>query len=157
MVDEEGLLRVGGRLKKSTLKDDAKCPVILPSKDLVVDRIVWSAHEEDAHQGVVHTQAKLRTRWWIVKGRQRVKSVLSRCVKCKRIKTRPGGQVMSDRPECQSNILQVSLQPGCLVSLEPEKCMDESENADAYNSNFPYPHVKSGEVMQHWNVLKYIE
>merc|ERR1711872_189261 len=52
MVDGNGILRVGGRLKKAAMVDDAKNPIILPSRDPVVERIVWSAHKEDAHQGL---------------------------------------------------------------------------------------------------------
>ena len=77
MVDGSGLLRVGGRLRKSTLEDDVKYPIVLPSRDPVVGRIVWSIHKEDAHQGLEFTHSRLRKRWWIVKGRQRVKSVLA--------------------------------------------------------------------------------
>ena len=59
VINEDDLLRVGGRLQKSTLEEDAKCPVVLPSRDPVVDRIVWSAHKEDAHQGLEYTHARL--------------------------------------------------------------------------------------------------
>ena len=37
VVDGDGLLQVGCCLRKSTLEEDAKCPVILPSRDPVVD------------------------------------------------------------------------------------------------------------------------
>jgi hypothetical protein len=112
MVDGSGLLRVGGRLKKAAMVDDAKNPIILPSRDPVVERIVWSAHKEDAHQGLEHTHCRLRERWWIVKGRQRVKAILSRCMKCKILKARPGTQVMSDLPECRLNVAQVFADTG---------------------------------------------
>merc|ERR1712198_556269 len=110
MVDGSGLLRVGGRLKKAMMVDDAKNPIILPSRDPVVERIVWSTHKEDAHQGLEHTHCRFRKRWWIVKGRQRVKAIMSRCMKCKILKARPGTQVMSDLPECCLNGTQV---PNC--------------------------------------------
>merc|ERR1711872_885758 len=65
------------------------------------------AHKEDAHQGLEHTHCRLREKWWIIKGRQRVKAILSRCMKCKILKARPGTQVMSDLPECRLNVAQV--------------------------------------------------
>ena len=59
VVHGDSLLRVVGHLWKSTLEDDVKYPIILPSRDPVVDWIVWSAHKEDAHQGLEYTHARL--------------------------------------------------------------------------------------------------
>ena len=117
VVDGNGLLRIGGRLRKSALEDDAKYPIVLPSRDPVVEGIVWSMHKEDAHQGLKFTHSRLRERWWIIKGRQRVKSILSRCMKCKVIKARLGAQVMSDLPECCLNVAQVFAQAWICVVL----------------------------------------
>ncbi|XP_015122249.1 uncharacterized protein LOC107044744 [Diachasma alloeum] len=43
-VDDKGLLRVGGRLKKSELSYNQKRPILLPSKHPVTDMIIHRAH-----------------------------------------------------------------------------------------------------------------
>ena len=50
LLDENGLIRVGGRLAKSSeFPEDFKHPVILPKKSFIVDLIIRDAHEKVAH------------------------------------------------------------------------------------------------------------
>ena len=52
ILDENGLIHVGGRLPKSPkFPEDFKHPVILPNKSFVVDLIICDAHEKVAHAG----------------------------------------------------------------------------------------------------------
>ena len=46
-------------------------------------------HGEVHHGGVGATLSRLRTKFWVVKGRQMVKKILSRCVVCKKLEGRP--------------------------------------------------------------------
>ena len=41
MVDEDGVWRVGGRVAKLSMECHAKFLVVLPSRDVVVKRIMW--------------------------------------------------------------------------------------------------------------------
>ncbi|XP_044174315.1 uncharacterized protein LOC122957942 [Acropora millepora] len=43
------------------------------------------------HNGVAETLVQLRSRYWIVKGRQTVKSIINKCVVCKKLEGRPYG------------------------------------------------------------------
>ena len=45
--DEDGVLRVGGRVGKSSMECHAKFLVVLPSKDVVIERIMWFVHKKD--------------------------------------------------------------------------------------------------------------
>ena len=45
--------------------------------------------------------------YWIIKGGQQVKSMMSKCMMCKRLKSRLGNQKMSDLPEFRTNVAKV--------------------------------------------------
>ena len=50
-VDQSGILRVGGRLKRSDLEESIKHPIILPNKGKILRLIVESYHKRVRHQG----------------------------------------------------------------------------------------------------------
>ena len=51
-LDDQGLIRVGGRLKKSNLSYEQKHPLLLPSKHTVTDMIIRKVHIENLHSGI---------------------------------------------------------------------------------------------------------
>ena len=57
---EEGLLRVGGRLDKSSLPDCQKHPILLPKNSHVTSLIIRDIHSHLAHAGRNHVLAQLR-------------------------------------------------------------------------------------------------
>ena len=97
-VDEEGLLRVGGRLERSSVPYDQKHPVILPSHHHVTDLVIRSKHTEEGHTGQEQVLAALRSSVWIVHGRSAVRRVLSRCIECKKRNAITGLQFMAPLP-----------------------------------------------------------
>ena len=67
-LDQDGLIRVGGRLGNSQeFPKGLKHPVILPKKSFIVDLIVHDAHGKVAHAGRGIMLNKLRSQYWIVK------------------------------------------------------------------------------------------
>ena len=81
--DADGLLRCGGRLAKAThLSLDARSPIILPHDQQDVTDLVRHIHEDCMHAGVEQTLGASRRRFWIVKGRRVVGSVVRACVPC---------------------------------------------------------------------------
>nr|XP_027231846.1 uncharacterized protein LOC113823419 [Penaeus vannamei] len=80
---DDDLLRVGGRLTNSQLEEDAKHPVILPHAHHISRLIVESCHLNTGHAGVERVLAEIRRKFWILKGRKLVKSVVYSCVTCK--------------------------------------------------------------------------
>ncbi len=83
-LDEDGLIRCGGRLQHAKLELDAIHPILMPRESLVTESYIRKLHIENGHVGVSHVLAKLRERFWIVKGRAKVKSIIHRCVICRR-------------------------------------------------------------------------
>ena len=51
LLDEMGILRVGGRLENALIDYDAKHPIILPYRDHVTDLIIPQHHQKTGHLG----------------------------------------------------------------------------------------------------------
>ena len=83
--DENCIIRCKGRLQNSNLTYESKHPILLPKEHYVTKLIVRDCHKRVLHNGVRETLQELRTRFWIVKGRQLVRQLLHKCVLCKRI------------------------------------------------------------------------
>ena len=95
---DEEVLRVGGRLKHSDLKYDAKYPMILPSKHPVTEMIIRHHHDLNGHVGSYQVLAEIRQRFWIVNGISSVKRVLRKCHVCRRQNAKLGEQVTAPLP-----------------------------------------------------------
>ena len=81
-LDEQGLMRVGGRLSRSRLPWESQHPVILPRSHRYVEMMVQRVHLDTLHGGTEMMSAELRKRFWILKGKILAKSVKSRCPTC---------------------------------------------------------------------------
>ena len=66
-VDENGLLRVGGRLINSPLTYDGKHPLILPPGHRLTELNIHRIHQECDHSTVERTLAEFRTIYWAPK------------------------------------------------------------------------------------------
>lgn len=98
-VGTDGLLRVGGRLRKSNLPFEIIHPVILPKGGHVTNMIVSHVHEKLHHAGRESTLSEIRHQgFWIVSGRSAVSKCILGCIKCRRLRGRPCGQRMADLP-----------------------------------------------------------
>ncbi|XP_076301926.1 uncharacterized protein LOC143220071 [Lasioglossum baleicum] len=97
-IMREGLIRVGGRLKHSLLSLDQKHPLILPAEGKFVDLLIQDTHIRTLHGGTQLTLATLRNKYWLIKGRQRVKSAIHRCHTCIRYRATPSYQQMASLP-----------------------------------------------------------
>ena len=97
---EEGILRCRGRLQNSDLEYNAKYPILIPKNHRLTELIVQRCHREVHHGALRATLSRLRTKFWVVKGRQMVKKILSRCVVCKKLQGRPCSVTkVADLPE----------------------------------------------------------
>ena len=75
------LLRCQGRRLFSV---DAQCPALLTRHHWFTDLVIRDRHLRTLHAGVEHTLSRLRTAFWIPKGRATVKAALTQCVTCRR-------------------------------------------------------------------------
>ena len=98
-IDDEGLLRVGGRLRQSSLPLEEKHPFILPAKHHVTQLLMRHFHESVRHQGRVFTEGAIRQGgYWIINSKRAVSSYIFNCVPCKKLRGSFEYQKMSDLP-----------------------------------------------------------
>ena len=103
-LDENGLIRVGGRLSGADLGYDEKHPVLLPYDDHVTNMIIAHTHEVVGHSGRTYVLADIRKKYWIVKGNAAVRKVLRKCVQCRKHQSPVCQQVMADLPSTRVSI-----------------------------------------------------
>lgn len=114
-VLEDGVLRVGGRLKRAAMPEEAKRPMILPKNLFVSTLILRNIHEQLGHAGRNHMLSQLRKRYWIVNANSAARKVLSQCVTCRRVRGKKGEQKMADLPKER---LQADLPPFSNVGVD---------------------------------------
>ena len=85
LVESEGVLYCKGRLGESDLSLEAQHPIVLDNKHQYTNLLIKQCHEKAYHSGVRATLAEVRSMYWIPKGRQTVKKVVSKCVVCKKL------------------------------------------------------------------------
>ena len=89
LADEDGILRCKGRLSNSNLSYSAKFPILLDAAHHLTTLIVWSCHGRVMHGGVKETLTELRSKFWLVRGRNFVRRLIFKCVICKKQDGRP--------------------------------------------------------------------
>ena len=95
----DGVLRVGGRIRRSGLPDNEVHPIILPKKSHVTNLIIGHCHEATGHAGRGMTLSRVRASgYWIIGARCAVSQYLRRCVSCRKLRGQPQQQKMADLP-----------------------------------------------------------
>lgn len=99
IVDDDGVLRVGGRLHQTELPYDVKHPVLLPKKAHLTDLVIRHFHQCTGHQGRARTHAGIcSSGYWIVNGSSLIGHHISKCVTCRKLRASPQQQVMAELP-----------------------------------------------------------
>lgn len=97
LLDSNGMLVVGGRIRRSQFHEQVKHPYLIPSDHSVAQLIVSEVHQV-AHLGCEWIVSQVRKRYWIIGLRRIVKAVSKRCVECKKLFAEPCLQKMADLP-----------------------------------------------------------
>ncbi len=98
-IDQDGLLRVGGRLKHAPIEQREKHPIIIPGKSHIALLITRHFHEWVRHQGRLFTEGAIRNAgFWITGAKKRIHSVIHKCIICQKLRGRPVEQKMADLP-----------------------------------------------------------
>lgn len=97
-LDNNGLLRVGGRLKNSELDYDMKHQLLLPSC-AITNLIIEEAHKFGMHSGPRLTESILRKKYWLINSQSCIRKQINNCVKCARYNPKIQQQVMADLPQ----------------------------------------------------------
>ncbi|XP_052714021.1 uncharacterized protein LOC128187654 [Crassostrea angulata] len=99
VLDEQGILRVGGRLNKLKLDNFEKNPAIIPGSHHIATLLVRHHHDLLKHQGRHLTEGAVRSAGlWITGGKRLVSSVIYKCITCKKLRGKIAAQKMADLP-----------------------------------------------------------
>lgn len=96
-LNDNGVMRVGSRLKHASLSQDERHPLIVPLESRMAQLLVDSYHRREMHGGVQLILGLIRQRFWIPRGRA-VKKVIHRCVTYTRWRAAAPQPLMSNLP-----------------------------------------------------------
>ena len=100
IISTDGLIRVGGRLRRSTEEFKLKHPVIVPKTSNVATLIVRQCHNEVHHAGRGITMNEVRNHgYWISSLNSFVRSIIWNCVLCRMLRGKFQTQKMNDLPQ----------------------------------------------------------
>ncbi|XP_048004347.1 uncharacterized protein LOC125240497 [Leguminivora glycinivorella] len=102
-LDNEHILRVGGRLEEAHLPYEMRHPKIIPKESRLATLLIEHAHIITLHGGAKITSSKLREEYWVMGGNNRVKQQVRKCVKCQKIDGQKQYQLMGDLPAARVN------------------------------------------------------
>ena len=88
-LDDKAIWRCGGRLQNSDLPYATKYPVLLSRGHPFTTLVIRDAHERVYHNGVKETLTEIRAKYWIVRGRSLVRTIIHKCVICRRYEGAP--------------------------------------------------------------------
>lgn len=98
-IDPQGILRVGGRLANAEIPDVTKHQVILPGHHPFTKLILMDIHKQTMHGGPMLMLSHLRTKYWIINAKTRLRQIVHRCVTCARHRASTGSQMMGSLPQ----------------------------------------------------------
>lgn len=102
-VAEDGLIRVGGRLKYSAIPYDGKHQVLLPEKHHLTVILLRRLHEDHSHVGPNGLLAIVRERYWPLRAKTAIKKIIASCQLCAKHRPVLGSQLMGNLPEPRVN------------------------------------------------------
>ena len=71
-MNQEGIYKCHGRIQ-------GDCPVFIPNKSVLTEKLVEEAHLQTIHRGVTLIIYRIRDQYWIPTLRQLVKRIIKRC------------------------------------------------------------------------------
>ncbi|GBN63652.1 hypothetical protein AVEN_35187-1 [Araneus ventricosus] len=111
-LDEQDILRVVDRLKNSNLPIERKHPILLPYSNHFSDLIINHFHVLYLHTGAEATLANIRTKFWLINGRNYVRKIIRKCIPCLKVSAKGSNQVRADLPSSRVNISRVFTRVG---------------------------------------------
>lgn len=97
-VDDVGIIRVGGRLRHSTLSYDCKHPILIAKRSHFSLLICRRWHRLTCHSGPRVMISLILRQYWIVAIRSVAHDVLRHCPVCVRLTAKPPRPLMANHP-----------------------------------------------------------
>ena len=99
-MDQDGLVRVGGRNRRADIPGDVKHPVIIPRRGHLTELLIKHHHLKVNHMGRGMTHHELRQNgYWVINGSSGVARFISSCVTRRRLRRPTEQQKMACLPE----------------------------------------------------------
>ncbi|GBN00176.1 hypothetical protein AVEN_206044-1 [Araneus ventricosus] len=97
-LDDDDLIRVGGRLTNSELSFDQKHPILLPRDQKLTDIIMEHFHIKNLHVGAKTLLHLVRQEYWPLNGRNNARRIVHEFLKCYKAKPKLEEQIMASLP-----------------------------------------------------------
>jgi hypothetical protein len=97
-IDDNGILRVGGRLKHANISYNEKHPILLPRSSAFVKLLFVYEHKRLLHIGPLGLLNSIRTKYWPISGRHIARQVVRECIVCFRAQPRTYFPEMGNLP-----------------------------------------------------------
>lgn len=81
-IDQNNLIRVGGRLSKSQLTEQQKFPIVLPAHHKITKMLFIYEHKRLLHAGPQALLASIHTQFWPLRGREVARLTVRQCIIC---------------------------------------------------------------------------
>ena len=100
-LDDTGLIRVGGRAKRSlALSYEEKHPIVVPKASAISSLLIQHVHKKVNHQGHNTTLGALREfGYWVTGANKLVKDSIRKCIRCQMMRGKPMQQLMGELPQ----------------------------------------------------------
>ncbi|XP_018373216.1 PREDICTED: uncharacterized protein LOC108767714 [Trachymyrmex cornetzi] len=103
-LDQNGIIRVGERLRHAGLPEETKHPIVIPSSHHFTKLIIIYYHERLFHAGAQTTLNTIREEFCPISARSRIKEILHKCIRCRKANPRASWQIMGQLPSVRVNI-----------------------------------------------------
>ena len=97
-LDNNGILRVGGRLNYAPIKFSRKHQILIPHNSNVAALLIDYFHTTLGHVGRLHVLSMRWEKYWITNANSLTRSILNRCYECRKVHGELGKQKMADLP-----------------------------------------------------------
>lgn len=97
-IDDQGLIRVGGRLKRSQFEYNKMHPILLPRKHKFTELVFEHEHTRLCHSGPQHLLASIRETYWPLSGRGIARKTVHDCIRCFKFKPKAAEIIMGELP-----------------------------------------------------------
>lgn len=98
ILDQNGILRVGGRLKNSSFDQSKRHPIVLPKGSYFTYLIIKNEHNRLLHCGPQTLLCSIRERYWPIAGLNACKKITQTCITCVRSNPQTIYQLMGQLP-----------------------------------------------------------
>ncbi|XP_038106900.1 uncharacterized protein LOC119766430 [Culex quinquefasciatus] len=95
---DDGLLRVGGRIKRAFVPYDSRHQMLLPAKHPITEALVRELHVDNLHIGQRGLLAVVRQRFWPLNVKSTIRQVIRKCIVCFKANPLKTTQLMGDLP-----------------------------------------------------------